>query len=246
MIHHFKRATRHLIFWSLIAAALSLTTLRVLMLSLANYKVDLSAKVTELVGVPLTIGKLSANMRGYRPELVLQDIKMSSTVVNAPPAIQLKEIRLGINLIDLLFNREVLSSSRVSLVGAKLAVTRKEDGSISIVGLKEGDEQPLWLLEGAQYEVLASEVTWLDQKTHSKAVVIDDVNLAIINEGSQHKINIKTNLPEKYGKHIVVAMNFQGNVFDAAELNGQIFIEGKDLSLPALMLLNLPVSGSIN
>ena len=246
MIHHLKRATRHLIFWSLIATALSLTTLRVLMLSIANYKVDLSAKVTELVGVPLTIGKLSANMRGYRPELVLQDIKMSSTVVNAPPAIQLKEIRLGINLIDLLFNREVLSSSRVSLVGAKLAVTRKEDGSISIVGLKEGDEQPLWLLEGAQYEVLASEVTWLDQKTHSKAVVIDDVNLAIINAGSQHKINIKTNLPEKYGKHIVVAMNFQGNVFDAAELNGQIFIEGKDLSLPALMLLNLPVSGSIN
>ena len=245
MIHHFKRATRHLIFWSLIAAALSLTTLRVLMLSVADYKADLSSKVTELVGVPLTIGKLSANMRGYRPELVLQDIKLSSMVLNAPPAIQLKEIRLGINLIDLLFSREVLSSSRVSLVGAKLEVTRKADGSISIVGLKEGDEQPLWLLHGAQYEVLASELTWLDQKTHSKAVKLDAVNLAIMNDGSQHKINIKTNLPGKYGDHLTVAMNFVGDTFNTTELNGQIYVEGKNLSLPALMLLNLPVRGVI-
>ncbi len=245
MIHHLKRATRYLIFWSLIATALSLTTLRVLMLSVADYKADLSSKVTELVGVPLTIGKLSANMRGYRPELVLEDIKLSSTVLNAPPAIQFKEIRLEINLIDLLFNREVLSSSRVSLVGAKLEVTRKVDGSVSIVGLKEGDEQPLWLLHGAQYEVLASEVIWLDQKTHSKAVKLDAVNLAIMNDGLQHKLNIKTNLPGKYGDHLTIAMKFVGDTFNTTELNGQVYVEGKNLSLPALMLLNLPVSGVI-
>ena len=245
MIHHIKRATRHLIFGSLIVVALSLTTLRVLLLSVDHYKADLSARVTGLVGTPLTIGKLSANMRGYKPEFILTDIKISSVVANAPPAIQLKEIRLDINLLDLLFNREVLSSARISLVGAKLSVTRKLDGSISIVGLKEGDEQPLWLLEDAQYEVLASEVTWLDQKTNAKPIQLEAVNLAIINSGSHHQVNIMTQLPETYGEYLTAVINFEGNAF-TSPMNGQVFIDGKNLNLSALTLMDLPISVKIN
>jgi len=74
MIHHIKLATRHLIFWSLIASAVSLTVVRLLLLGIDNYKADLSASVSELVGAPVTIGHLRANMRGYNPELVLKDI----------------------------------------------------------------------------------------------------------------------------------------------------------------------------
>ncbi|MCX7085023.1 MAG: YhdP family protein [Methylococcales bacterium] len=246
MIHHLKRATRHLIFWSLIAIALSLTILRVLLLSIDDYKADLSTRMGELVGTPLSIGHLSANMRGYRPELVLQDIKISSTVADAPPAIQLKEIRLGINLLDLLLNRTVLSSSRISLVGAKLSVIRKVDGSIAIVGLKAGDEQPLWLMEGAQFEVLASEVTWLDQKSGAKAVKLEAVNLALINAGSQHKLNLITKLPKNYGDNLTIAIIFSGNAFAPDALDGQVFVEGKNLKLPILMELGLPLSATIN
>ena len=76
MIHHIKRATRHLIFWSLIASAISLTAVRVLLMGIENYKSDLSAHVTELLGAPVTIGRLRANMRGFSPEVVLTDIKI--------------------------------------------------------------------------------------------------------------------------------------------------------------------------
>ncbi len=246
MIHHFKRATRHLIFWTLIALALSLTTLRVLLLSIDDYKAELSIRVSELVGTPLTIGKLTANMRGYRPELILKDIKISSVLANAPPAIQLKEIRLGINLLDVLFNRAILSSSRVSLVGAKLSVIRKKDASISIVGLKEGDEQPLWLLEGAQYEVLASEVTWLDQMNDAKPVKLEAVNLAIINSGSHHQVNLMTQLPLTYGDYLTAVISFDGNAFVSAAIDGKVFFEGKNLKLSALKSLDLPINIAIN
>ena len=246
MIHHLQRATRHLIFWSLMGLALSLTTLRVFLLSIDDYKVELSNHVSELVGTPLTIGKLTANMRGYRPELILTDIKISSVVANAPPAIQLKEIRLGINLLDVLFNRAILSSSRVSLVGAKLAVIRKKDGSISIVGLKEGDEQPLWLLEGAQYEVLASEVTWLDQLNSVKPVKLEAVNLAIINKDSHHQVKIMSQLPVIYGDYVTAVMSFDGNVFASSAINGQVFVEGKNLKLSAIKYLDLPINLAIH
>jgi len=67
---------------------------------------------------------------------------VTSVVANAPPSVQLKEIRLGLNLLDMLVSRELLSSSRVVLVGTKLSVTRKQDGSIAIVGLKAGMNNP--------------------------------------------------------------------------------------------------------
>ncbi|MDD1619760.1 MAG: hypothetical protein LUQ52_09885, partial [Methylococcaceae bacterium] len=102
MIHHIKRATRHLIFWSLIASAISLTGIRLLLLGIESYKADLSTRVSELVGAPVTIGRIRANMRGYNPELVLNEIEVSSTVPDKKPVIEFKEIRMGINLLDML------------------------------------------------------------------------------------------------------------------------------------------------
>ena len=84
MIHHLKRATRHLIFWSLIASAISLTGVRLLLLGIDNYKADLSARVSELVGAPVRIGHLRANMRGYKPELILKDIEILPAVPTRP------------------------------------------------------------------------------------------------------------------------------------------------------------------
>ena len=172
MIHHIKRATRHLIFWSLIASAIGLTVVRLLLLGIDSYKADLSTRVSEFVGAPVSIGRIRANMRGYNPELVLKDIEILSSYPklqpgNEKPAIQLKEIRLGINLLDVLIDRDRLASAWVTLVGVKLTVKRKQDGSIAIVGLKASDDQPLWLLQGGKYEVLQSQVTWQDEKRNS-------------------------------------------------------------------------------
>jgi len=44
----------------------------------------------------------------------------------------LKKYAWALNLLDMLINRELLSSSRVTLVGAKLSVTRKPDGSLPL------------------------------------------------------------------------------------------------------------------
>ena len=142
MIHHLKRATRHLIFWTLVILAIGLTGVRLVLSSIDHYKVDLSVYVSELLGAPVTIGHLQANMRGYSPEVVLHDIKLLSINEPEPPPIQLKEIRLGINLIEWLRSRDQLAASRVTLVGAKVTVKRKLDGTIALMGLKASDEKP--------------------------------------------------------------------------------------------------------
>ncbi|WP_262964472.1 YhdP family protein [Methylobacter psychrophilus] len=246
MIHHIKRATRHLVFWSLIALAVSLTTVRLLLLQIDDYKADLSTRVSELVGVPVTIGRLRANMRGYSPQLVLKDINIASAVAGEPSAIQLKEIRLGINLLDVLINRDRLSSTWVTLVGAKLTVKRKQDGSIAIVGLKASDEQPLWLLQGNKYEILQSQISWQDELGKNKLAIVGDVDFAIINNAQRHQMNILVKLPKKYGNELRVSMDLMGNVFKPLAIDGTIFIEGKNLHLAEWLTSDLPFSINIH
>jgi len=222
VIHHLTRATRHLIFWSLIATAVGLTGLRLLLLGIDYYKSDLAGHISEIIGTPVTIGHLGANMRGFNPQLKLTDIAIASVAAakNQSPAIQFNEIRLGIDVSKLLSSRDLLASSWVTLVGAKLSIKRQQDGSIAIVGLKAGDGQPEWLLQGGKYEVLHSNITWIDETGHGKPLLFDGAALAIINDGALHRLNLLVNLPQKVG--------------DTLTAEGRVYINGKAVFLAEL------------
>ncbi len=231
MIHHITRATRHLIFWSLIAAAVGLTGVRFLLWGIDHYKSDLANTIGTLAGTPVRIGRLGAKMRGFNPQLVLKDLTIASIDASEKPAIELSEIRLGVNLPDLLLKRDLLSSSWVTLVGAKLSVKRQQDGSIAVVGLKAGDGQPTWLLQGARYQVLQSEISWLDEKNHSRPLTFSGVDLAILNEGEHHRLNVLIRLPQKIGDKLRVSADFTGNIFEPSTVQGRVYVEGRAVSL---------------
>ncbi|MGZ8137414.1 MAG: YhdP family phospholipid transporter, partial [Methylococcaceae bacterium] len=242
MIHHITRATRHLIFWSLIATALGLTGVRLLLSGIDHYKSALSTQIGERVGAPVKIGRLSAKMRGFSPELILKDINISAVVPSEKPAIQIKEIRLGVNLFDMLLSRELLASSWVTLVGVKLSVIRKPDGSFAIAGLKATDGEPLWLLQGGKYEVLQSEIIWQDEKYPRRPLKFAAVDMAIINNADRHRINLLTKLPDKYGHGLRASMDFKGNFFEPSTIDGELFIEGDHLQLPEWITADLPLN----
>jgi len=244
VIHHITRATRHLIFWSLIATALGLTGVRVLFSGIEDYKSNLASLIGEQLGAPVSIGRLRAKMRGFNPELILSDIDISSTAPNEQPAIQLNEIRFGVNIFDMLVRRELLSSSWVTVVGAKLTITQKPDGSFAIVGLKARDGQPLWLMQGGKFELLKSTISWQNGQINSLPSRFDEVDLAIINDkdSDHHRINMVLKLPKKLGKAMTVAMDFNGNVFEPNSLKGRIFAQGSQISLRELATADFPIA----
>jgi uncharacterized protein (TIGR02099 family) len=240
--------TRHLIFWSLIAIAVGLSGVRLLLSGSESYKSSLAGNIEELVGAPVEIGRLGAKMRGFSPELVLEDITILSPGTHKKPPIQFKEIRLGINLLDMLINRQLLSSSWITLVGAKLTVIRKPDGSLAIVGLKASDGQPLWLMEGGKYEVLHSEISWQDEKNNSQPLIFNDVDLAIINaaDAKHHRINMLMKLPPQYGGALKVSMDLESSVFESTNLHGTAFIEGSRIKLAEWDKFGLPLDVQID
>ncbi len=241
MIHHVTRATRHLIFWSLIATAIGLTSVRLILTGIENYKSDIAAQVSELLGAPVKIGRIRAKMRGFSPELIVSEIAIASEAQKEKPAIRLREIRLGLNLLDAIMSRDLLSSSWVTLVGVKLSVKRLQDGSFAIVGLKSTEGQPLWLLQGRKYEVLQSEVTWQDEKNKGRPLQFSSVDAAIINDDQRHRINILMKLPKKYGDLLRLSMDLEGNIFEPSAIHGVVFVEGKQLNPVELINHPLPL-----
>ncbi len=246
MIHHFTRATRHLIFWGLIATAIGMTGIRLALIGIEGYKSRLAVRIGEVLDAPVTIGRLRATMRGFSPELVLTDIDIASDNVSQNnTAISLKEIRVGIDLLTMLVNRQLLASSWVTLVGAKLSIHRKPDGSFAIVGLKAGDSKPLWLLQGGKYEVLDSDITWQDEQKNGRSLMFKSVDMAVINENGRHRINILMPLPKKYGDTLRVSMDVNGNVFEPADTHGNIYLEGENIQLPEWVTVDLPLAVNV-
>ncbi|MGY6275689.1 YhdP family protein [Methylomonas sp. MgM2] len=242
MIGHITRATRHLLFWSLIAIALLLTAARVFLASLDNYQLELEQKIRHITETPIRIGKLEAGMRGFNPEVILREISVEADDSKAKPDIQLREIRLGIDFWTLLRRQDWLSSTRVTLVGAKVSITRNIDGNFSIKGLQASDEPPVWLLSGGKYEILDSQISWQDLKRHGDQVHFDHIDFVLKNHygGRSHEVHLVSDLPKQYGDSLRISALITGNIAQGKDIGGQLYIEGTDLQASALVTGDLP------
>lgn len=247
MIHHVKRATRLFIFWSLIAGAVMLSLIRLVVNQIDHFTADLETVISSMVEAPCHIGETRINIYGVTPKLLLTDIDILQPD-NSRRAIQIKEIRLGVDLWDAVRHWDLFSALRVTLMGARLSVKRKADGGISIVGLKSTDDQPLWLLQSGRYEMLQSEVSWQDEKRHAAVHQFSNVDIFIDNQmpDSLHRINVSLRLPSAFGDALQLSLLFKGNIFHSQSLNGQLYVRGHRINLAEMATGDLPLGLAVD
>ncbi len=233
MIHRIHHAVRITLFVLLILLAVGLTSTRLIFLLAPGYKHAIEEKVAELTEMEVSIGSFRADFRGINPEFILQEIQVASMDTADESAIQLNELRLGLNLVELIFSGDVLASSWLSLVGVQVSVIQYVDGRIAIRGLPSGDDEyPLWLLRGGKYEILNSELHWY-QEDQEHPVVFSELNFLIKNDG-WHEIHLTTQLPDQFGRALRVSANVQGDVLDMQATHGQAYLDFEHLQIPAL------------
>jgi uncharacterized protein (TIGR02099 family) len=216
------------------ATALIISAVRITMPEVGNFKAELERKISQTIHVPVHIGKLTAKMRFFSPGIVLEDIQTETGEQGHTPEIQLKEVRISISLLEVLTSFDLLASTNITLVGVKIDIIRDIDGSLNIKGLDKTTDQPLWLLEGNQYQILQSDVSWQDLKNNSKRVYFKDVDLLLKNHNQEHEIHLLTTLPEVYGDSLRISALIKGNVFTAKNTDGQVYLEAVNLQGPAL------------
>lgn len=230
MIHHVTRATRLLIFWSLIAGAVGLTSVRILLSGLEGYKAELEQKIHDISGIQLRINTLRAGTRGFDPEVILKGIDILSVDESGRPAVKLKEVRLGLDLLGFLFSGDLLSSCRFTLVGVNAAFVRQIDGNIIIQGLRaDNKEQPVWLFQGDKYEILQSEISWQDMQRGGQQLMFSGLDAVLKNHDDHHEIHLWSQLPDRYGETLRISADVVGNLLTGKGISGQVYLEANDM-----------------
>ncbi len=232
MIHHITRATRHLIFWSLIALGLGSVGVRLTLMAVEQYKTELAQKISEMSGLAVQIGSLKGGTRGFDPEIILREITFLSPDKADKPPVRLKEVRVGVDIWRLLQKNDLLASMWISLIGTKITVIRNQAGQISIKGLSAGDEAiPAWMLHFRQYEILDSEVTWRDGKAAPLTFRQMDCLLRV-NAGQSYQLHLLATMPEPYGGSLRLSTELQGDIFQGRIESGRLYLNARQLAIP--------------
>lgn len=231
MLQPIKRTLQYLTITLLAVTAISLTTMRFLLPQVKQYRPYIEQELSSRLNIPIRIGKIGTNMRGFEPEFVFTNITLAKTEAN--PAIKFKEIRISINFLRALQSWDIFSAWRVTLVGTRLHVKRKPDGSILIEGLRSSSKKPLWPFKVGYFEAIQSQITWHDQMLQRPPRTYSDVDVASNSNflTQQHIIHIRVNPSNKQPSTLRLSMQITGSIFAAKNLNGEIYIAGSALKL---------------
>ncbi|HYE35035.1 YhdP family protein [Methylocaldum sp.] len=209
----------------IVILALALTALRFWLLpGASSYRHRLETQLGSLIGETVRIEGLSARLHGFHPELSLNGFHILDS--RGKPAIRFAAIRIDIDPLRSLLTREP-SFDRLEIVGAKLSIRRRQDGTIGIVGLNASDRPPAWLMADGRFELLDCDLDWQDLQGNGPPLALGQADIRLVNNGGKHKLGLDLALPKRLGKAFRLALDAEGNLFQVEKWSGKLYLEGK-------------------
>src|SRR5437870_865950 len=117
----------------IVLAAMVSGAFQIAVRSVPGYREQLSQKLGDLLGRPVSIGDLRLTWRGYYPSLDLDRITLLATP-SAPDAVTADRLRLAFSLPRLV--RGDWMPTRIDLVGAEISASRDAQGHLHVRGFE--------------------------------------------------------------------------------------------------------------
>jgi uncharacterized protein (TIGR02099 family) len=226
----------------IILSGIAVATLRLLLPMADLYRQDAQQLASEVLGQPVTIDELSAQWRGFGPELTLKGVQLVDTEGNASP-LQLSEIRIGIGLFDTLLSGS-LTPREITFYGARLLIKRRSDGSIVVSGLEAlergGQESGALLFLPHRIALKESELYWENQAIGAKPLRFTDVSFSLTNDGNHHQLDATLYLPDQENGVMALSADFEGELHRPGAWSGDFYLYGQTLSLAKLLEARIP------
>lgn len=217
--------------WGMLAAAFILAavvlSLRYWFLpNIERYREDIARAASAALGQRVTIGRITANWDGLRPELVLEDITVFDRTGRA--GLELKRVDNTFSWLSL----AVLEPRfhEIEIHRPALEVRRDGRGTLWIAGIELKDERgggfAEWLLRQGQLVVRDATITWRDELRNAPALELTQVRLRISNRGSRHRFGLRAVPPEELAGPLDVRGEWVGE--DLARLSdwqGRLFVQ---------------------
>ncbi|HXU92037.1 MAG TPA: YhdP family protein [Gallionella sp.] len=209
--------------------AMSIVVLRYWVLpDIEQHHDRITLSLSQAIGNPVTIGKITADWQGFRPHLSFTDVRILDK--QRQPALMLSRIDGSVSWLTLLTAELRLASLEIDR--PELLVRRDAQGMLFIGGValsRQGTNNDLadWLLHQSRMVVRDALIVWLDEQRNAPPLVLRRVGLHIENGlFDRHRFALRALPPEELATPLDVRGDFYGESFDnPAAWRGQLFTQ---------------------
>ncbi len=242
---------------TIIVIALLMTSARLLLPHLNTYHQQIEAAISEAVGATVEFQSMDAAWYGAGPQLKLRGVRLLS---GETELLHFERGSVGFNLWRSLYDR-ALQIDNLVVENIALVITRDEAGKISVAGFeapasqdateesdqaqhRAANERALldWFFSQSRMVIESSSVTWRDLKAEGRELHFSQVGFELRNQGDRHQLNGSAVLPTSLGRSLSFALDIEGSVDSAANLDAsadlwhvQGYVDGGELQLAELM-----------
>ncbi|BBI99171.1 DUF3971 domain-containing protein [Ferrigenium kumadai] len=209
--------------------AMSIVVLRYWVLpDIEQHHDKITLSLSQAIGNPVVIGKITADWQGLRPRLSFTDVHILDE--QRQPALVLSRIDSSVSWMSLLTAELRLASLEVDR--PELLVRRDAQGKLFIGGValsQQGSNNDLsdWLLHQSYMVVRDALIVWVDEQRDAPPLVLRHVELHIENGlFDRHRFALRALPPAELATPLDVRGDFHGESFDdLAAWRGQLFTQ---------------------
>ena len=225
---------------------LGLVALRVLLVNLNSFAPQTESWLSEQFDQPILIGNIESNWQGWMLMIRFTDIRVLDKITNQP-MLELHKARLALDLWDTVTSGHP-SPGRLTINGARLAVTRRADGSFTAKSLDQNtattfnDSEPTSdneqllhkMLSQGQLDLEDATLIWDDQRSPRGPVQLTNVGLQLKLSNASYHLRGTAKLPAKFGEQLSFELQVDGNPF------GRHWSGTARFEVPKLNIASLP------
>lgn len=221
---------------ALIGAAALLSVARTWLPQFGAQRDEVQRWVSAAVGQPVQIDALDAEWRGIYPVLHLRGVRLLDPQ-QRHTLLRFAELRVAVDPYAALYRWRVQVRA-LSVIGARLSVERRDDGSLAVLGFEELPDNKTdstavlaWLAGQPELSLLRSEIHWRDARSTAAPLIFSSVDLQLENDGTHHKLAGAMQLPRSLGNLLRCVIDFNGDIATPSHWSGNVYLHGTDLQL---------------
>ncbi|MBI5919393.1 MAG: TIGR02099 family protein [Nitrosomonadales bacterium] len=211
-----------------IVLGLAILLLRYLILpDIMQYHDRIETAVSQSIGQPVKIGHIEADWKGFRPHLLVDDVRILDQ--EGQPGLVLPRVE------NILSWRSLLSGSvrlhTLEIDAPNLIVRRDEQGRFHVAGVplsgqSEGNGLADWLLSQNRILIHNASIAWFDEQRGADPLRFEQVELRIENGSKRHRFALRAVPSAELAAPLDVRGDFYGKNFASlAAWRGQAFVQ---------------------
>jgi uncharacterized protein (TIGR02099 family) len=195
--------------------------------NIERYRSDIVSAVSRGIGMPVKVGAIEADWRGFRPQIELSDVRIYDAA--GREALVLPTVTTVVSWRSLAFLD--LRVHSFSIEGPRLAIRRDKAGKIHVAGVllteEKGDGRLTdWLLDQREIEIRDAEIEWTDEMRDAPPLALSSLQFRLHNRGDEHDIGVSARPPARLGSGLEVRARLVGHsVTKPSAWNGRVFAE---------------------